>query len=110
MDLSRIILGEVDSFLHTVNIDNRKDILEAVQEKQEEAAQPSKFDKDIESLRNYVGESDFQTGLSIEITLHEMLTIVPRERRRVDAFNSLAKYLREMMGINLTVKPNRTMQ
>lgn len=103
MDLSRIILGEVDSFLHTVNIDNRKDILEAVQEKQEEAAQPSKFDKDIESLRNYVGES-FQTGLSIEITLAELLKIVPRNRRRSDAYNSLIRHLKENFNITLKIK------
>lgn len=104
MDLSRIILGEVDSFLHTVNIDNRKDILEAVQEKQEEATQPSKFDKDIESLRNYVGESDFQTGLSIEITLAELLKIVPRNRRRSDAYNSLIRHLKENYNITLKIK------
>lgn len=104
MDLSRIILGEVDSFLHTVNIDNRKDILEAVQGKQEEAAQPSKFDNDIESLRNYVGESAFQTGLSIEITLAELLKIVPRNRRRSDAYNSLIRHLKENYNITLKIK------
>ena len=79
MDLSRILLGENDNFLHESVMVNRDEPIIETQEKP--CAPPSsKFDEDIKALRKYVGESDFQTGLTIEITLAELLDIVPRQQ------------------------------
>lgn len=100
MDLSLILLGENDYFLHKsekVNQDKPR--------KEEPCApQSAKFDDDIKALQDYIGESEFKTGLSIEMTLAELLKIIPRQRRRTDAYNTLIKHLKETMNITLTIK------
>lgn len=102
MDLSRILLGENDDFLHESGMVNRD---ESIIETQEKTCAPpsSKFDEDIKALRKYVGESDFQTGLTIEITLAELLDIVPRQRRRTDAYTTLTKHLKNEFEIELKI-------
>lgn len=102
MDLSRILLGENDAFLHESGMVNRDEPIIETQEKP--CASPSsKFDEDIKALRKYVGESDFQTGLTIEITLAELLDIVPRQRRRTDAYTTLIKHLKNEFEIELKI-------
>lgn len=106
MDLSRILLGENDDFLHESGMVNRD---EPIIETQEKPCAPSssKFDEDIKALRNYFGESKFQTGLSIEISLAELLDIVPRQRRRTDAYTTLIKHLKNEFEIELKIiKPH----
>lgn len=102
MDLSRILLGENDDFLHESGMVNRNEpIIETLEKPC--AAPSSKFDEDIKALRKYVGESDFQTGLTIEITLAELLDIVPRHRRRTDAYTTLIKHLKNEFEIELII-------
>lgn len=102
MDLSRILLGENDNFLHESVMVNRDEPIIETQEKP--CAPPSsKFDEDIKAPRKYVGESDFQTGLTIEITLAELLDIVPRQRRRTDAYTTLIKHLKNEFEIELKI-------
>ena len=67
---------------------------------------PEKF-KDVEVLAGYIGEEHFISGLSIEVTLSELLAVIPRKRRRCEAYNSLVKYLREERNIILTIKSNK---
>lgn len=102
MDLSRILLGENDDFLHESGMVNRD---EPIIETQEKPCAPSssKFDEDVKALRKYIGESDFQTGLTIEITLAELLDIVPRQRRRTDAYTTLIKHLKNEYNIELKI-------
>ena len=47
---------------------------------------PEKFKDDIERLENYCGV-ELRSGLCIEIELSELLEILPRERRRKDAYD-----------------------
>ena len=47
---------------------------------------PDKFKDDIERLENYCGV-ELRSGLCIEIELSELLEILPRERRRKDAYD-----------------------
>lgn len=68
---------------------------------------PEKFKDDVEVLAGYIGEEHFISGLSIEVTLSELLTVIPRKRRRCEAYNSLVKYLREERNIILTIKSNK---
>lgn len=102
MDLSLILLGENDGFLHKVNKYNQ-DETEIEHIEKPCTTQPSKFDEDVKALRNYVGESDFQTGLTIEITLAELLDVVPRQRRRTDAYTTLIKHLKNEYEIELKI-------
>lgn len=68
---------------------------------------PEKFKDDVEALVNYIGEEHFISGLSIEVTLSELLAVVQRKRRRCEAYNALVKYLREERNILLTIKTNK---
>lgn len=66
----------------------------------------NKYRDDIEALREKYGE--LTTGLSIEIQLSELLSIIPRERKRIDAYKSLISYLKEKHGVNLIIKSRKT--
>lgn len=68
---------------------------------------PEKFKDDVEALVRYIGEEHFISGLGIEVTLGELLAVIPRKRRRCEAYNSLVKYLREERNILLTIKTNK---
>lgn len=68
---------------------------------------PEKFKDDVEALVKYIGEEHFISGLNIEVTLSELLAVIPRKRRRTEAYNSLVKYLSEERNILLTIKSRR---
>ena len=63
---------------------------------------PENFKDDIERLTKYGVE--LKSGLCIEIELSELLEILPRERRRKDAYDKLVKFLAEEMKIKLMIK------
>ena len=52
-----------------------------------------KFIRDLEALRD--NGYALTSGSNIEISLQDILKICPRDRRRVDAYNSLKAYLNE---------------
>ena len=68
---------------------------------------PEKFKDDVERLCNYCGV-ELKSGLCIELELSELLEILPRERRRKDAYDKLVKFLAEEMKITLTIKSRRS--
>ena len=69
-----------------------------------------KYKKDIAALEEKHGKLSTQTGLSISLTLKEALEIMPRNRRRVDAYDGLKNYLKKQYGITLTIKSQKTKQ
>lgn len=71
---------------------------------------PSKYEKDIEALKGKYGKELFSsTGLCIiRMTLQEALSIMPRERRRIDAYRGLASYLKKNWGIELKITSQKT--
>ena len=68
---------------------------------------PEKFKDDVEALVKYIGEEHFVSGLNIEVTLSELLAVIPRKRRRTEAYNALVNYLREERNIILIIKTNK---
>ena len=66
-----------------------------------------KYEQDITALKEKFGNS-FITGLCIKITLKEALEMIPRNRKRVDAYYGLTKYLQEEYGITLTIYSQKT--
>ena len=64
---------------------------------------PEKFKDDIQKLQDYCGV-ELRSGLCIEIELSELLEVLPRERRRKDAYDKLVKFLAEEMNIKLNIK------
>lgn len=71
---------------------------------------PEKYKKDISALEGKYGSLSSLTGLSISLTLKEALEIMPRNRRRVDAYDGLKSYLKKQYGITLTIKSQKTKQ
>lgn len=105
MNLYSIIFGENDLFLR-----GREAVVADPLDKQITTTHivPEKFREDIAALREYIGAEKFKSGLTIEVTLSELLGIVPRNRRRTDAYDSLAKYLKSELDITLTIKSSKT--
>jgi hypothetical protein len=72
--------------------DGRSDCATDVIEKAStEVIIPEKFREDIERLAEYGVK--LRNGLCIEIELSELLEVLPRERRRKDAYDKLVKFL-----------------
>ena len=76
---------------------------DVIEEKEHIVIIPEKFKDDIERLISYCGV-ELRSGLCIEIELSELLEILPRERRRKDAYDKLVKFLAEEMNIKLNIK------
>ena len=66
-----------------------------------------KYEQDITALREKFGNS-FITGLCVRITLKEALGMMPRNRKRVDAYDGLTRYLQNEFGITLTIYSQKT--
>ena len=67
--------------------DGRSDCApDVIEEKESKVIIPEKFKDDIERLESYCGV-ELRSGLCIEIELSELLEILPRERRRKDAYD-----------------------
>ena len=104
MNLYSIIFGENDAYLR-----GREAVVEPF-DKQMSTTHivPEKFREDVAALTKYVGEARFKSGLTIEVTLAELLGIVPRKRKRTDAYSSLVKYLKDECDITLTIKSSKS--
>lgn len=68
---------------------------------------PEKYKKDVASLRSKYGDA-LKTGFCIILTLQEALSLMPRDRKRVDSYAGLISYLKRELGITLTIKSQKT--
>jgi len=69
---------------------------------------PVKFRNDIGTLKEYYAQ-DFREGLEIILSLKDALVLLPRDRRkRTDAYNALAFWLKDNLGITLTIKSQKS--
>ena len=78
-----------------------------IEEKESKVIIPEKFKDDVEQLESYCGV-ELKSGLSIEIELSELLEILPRERRRADAYTGLIGYLKSEYGVTLKITSNKS--
>ena len=70
---------------------------------------PEKYEKDITALERYYDcELSSLTGLSINLTLQEALSIIPRYRRRVDSYQGLVSFLSREYNIKLIITSKKT--
>ena len=93
-------------------MDVRAAIPEAQKEKSVNSAPSVKGDDpyadDIHRLEDALNEGrPLDNGRCIEITLKDLLQIVERKRRRVDAYRGLVSRLNKM-GVTLTITSNKT--
>lgn len=67
---------------------------------------PPDYKSDIEALTLKFGE--LKSGIIIEIELKTALEIMPRKRKRSDAYKMLQKWLCENMNIKLVVTSKKS--
>lgn len=67
-----------------------------------------KYQKDIAALEEKYGKLSTQTGLSINLTLREALSLMPRNRKRIDAYAGLMSYLKREYDITLTITSQKS--
>ena len=67
---------------------------------------PDKFKEDIDALENYIGRN-LESGLCIKVDLSELLTVIPRDRKRTDAYNTLVKFLKDEFEIDLIINSKK---
>ena len=68
---------------------------------------PEKFRADIEALQTYI-ERELESGLHITVSLKEILNVCPRERKRVDAYNSFISFLADEMNVTLNITSQKS--
>ena len=61
----------------------------------------SPYSRDIRILEEKYG--DLYNGQEINLTLHEALELLPRKRRRADAYQGLRSELRRLYGVSLNI-------
>ena len=72
---------------------------------------PEKFKKDIQKLCEFIGKDVGNicfSNVCIDLSLQEALTLMPRKRKRTDAYNSLKQYMLNYMGITLIIKSQKS--
>ncbi|MGM9776726.1 MAG: hypothetical protein ACI3ZD_00100 [Prevotella sp.] len=69
---------------------------------------PEKYEADIKALCEYSRITTLKEGMTINITLQEILKICPRKRHRIDSYSTLVRYLREQLGVELVITSNKT--
>lgn len=79
------------------------EILSAKENPVSNPTSPVYDDPEIEILARVFGP--MTEGMVIEVSLQDILRILPRSRRKSDAYNSLRKRL-EALGVQLRVVPN----
>ena len=94
----------------TMNV--RAAIPEAQKEKSVNSAPSVKGDDpyadDIHRLEDALNEGrPLDNGRCIEITLQDLLQIIPRKRRRIDAYRGLVGRLKKM-GVTLTINSQKS--
>ena len=96
---------------HGPTVDVRAAINEAQKEKSVNSAPSVKGDPyadDIHRLEDALnGGRPFEKGSCIDITLQDILQIISKRRRRVDAYRGLVSRLNKM-GVTLTITSNKT--
>lgn len=65
----------------------------------------SKYDDDVKALQDKYGDLN---GKEITVQLQELLDVVPRERRRIEAFSGLRTYLKNTYGCVLNISSRKT--
>ena len=104
----RIVCGEGTVAADQQHQEEEPDV-EVVKEEEKpkkiETHTPSKYDNDIRALEEKYGNLD---GKEITIDLQTLLQLVPRERRRIDAYRGLLSYLEDKRNCKITITSRKT--
>lgn len=67
----------------------------------QEQEQISSVDSEINTLARHFG--GLQAGQRIEMTLQELLTVIPHKRRRADSYTALIRRLKADLNVDLVI-------
>lgn len=70
------------------------------------SALTERFKADIDAIESHYGK--LYDGQTIETTLQEFLTIAPRNRKRIEAYNGLVSELKKTKGVTLIITSRKT--
>ena len=112
MQLLQAMFSSIADTWHGPKMDVRAAIPEAQKEKSVISAPSVKgidpYAGEIHRLEDALNEGrPLDKGRCIDITLQDLLHIIPRKRRRIDAYRGLVSRLNKM-GVTLTIKSNKT--
>lgn len=68
---------------------------------------PRQFEDEIRALCAYAGLSELTKGMTLQLSLSEILDIIPKARRRTDSYRQLVSFLHDEMGVNLVLTSNK---
>lgn len=69
---------------------------------------PVRFQGEVEALCDYAGVEKLTRGMTIKMSLQEILTIIPKNRRRIESYKPLINFLSEEMGVALELTSKKT--
>lgn len=75
---------------------------------QTSVSEPRTPEDEIEVLARYCG--GLAKGKVIKIGLHEILDIIPRKRKKADAYYALKKQLRDEYGVEIVIESRASKQ
>ncbi len=112
IQLLQAMFSSIADTLHGPTVDVRAAIPEAQKEKSVNSAPSVKGDDpyadDIHRLEDALnGGRPLDNGRCIEITLQDLLQIIPKKRRRIDAYRGLVSRLNRM-GVTLRINSQKT--
>ena len=112
IQLLQAMFSSIAETCHGPTVDVRATIPEAQKEKSVISAPSVKGDDpyadDIHRLEDALNEGrPLDNGRCIEITLQDLLQIIPRKRRRIDAYRGLVSRLNKM-GVTLTINSQKS--
>ena len=102
-NLLRIVCG--DRWFHTKHQEG--EAVEPDVNKPKDSTTEDKYQHEIEVLKQKYGELE---GLTIDITLRKMLDLIPRERRRSDAYKGLKSALKSRYHCQLNIVSGKQFQ
>ena len=69
---------------------------------------PKQFEDEVKALCDYAGITELKRGMIIKMTLQEILTIIPKNRRRIESYKQLIVFLNDEMGVALELTSRKS--
>lgn len=69
---------------------------------------PKEYEADVNALCAYAGVDKLMDGMTIKMTLQEILGIIPKKRARIDSYRMLTQFLKETLNVDLILTSRKT--
>lgn len=69
---------------------------------------PKEYEAEVNALCAYAGVDKLMDGMTIKMTLQEILSIIPKKRARIDSYHVFTQFLKETMNVDLILTSRKT--